>query len=466
MLDQVSTTNEKVFYPYWTEQYRETVSNLWLPTETALRDLEVNSLSALSSKAVENSWFSTKLWEVQKTNSLKTYSTSCTSLVAGCMDDVNIKLLRSKKIRIYPTAQQKNLFAKWFGVSRKVFNDTISYLKEPETKANFMAIKKWLLPSLPEYTKEVPRAIRDGAVADACAAVKAAKRKFKQTSQFQDVKFRSRREPLQTLFIRNDMIRKGTVYPTFLGKLFFSESLPENPRDSRIIRENGRWFMCVPHEVVLSRSAKTKPYFAAGIDPGVRTFLSFYTDGAVGSMADYSFSRIARLCSHLDDLMSRLDSSRKENRVNVAQRRRMRKAADRMRWKIKDLIKEVHFKCAKFLCDNFDVLFLPVFESSRMASKTKRKLRKKSVRAMLTWSHYGFRQRLLWMAKKYGTTVIDTCEAYTSKTVNWTGEINHKLGGAKVVKSSDGQRMLRDHNGALGIYLKGFVGYDLAKASI
>ncbi|WP_420804793.1 zinc ribbon domain-containing protein [Nitrosococcus halophilus] len=85
---------------------------------------------------------------------------------------------------------------------------------------------------------------------------------------------------------------------------------------------------------------------------------------------------------------------------------------------------------------------------------------------MLTWSHYRFRQRLLWMAKKCGTVVISTDESYTSKTVNWTGEVNHQLGGARGVKGSDGNKMKRDHNGALGIYLKGFVGSDLANASI
>lgn len=43
----------------------------------------------------------------------------------------------------------------------------------------------------------------------------------------------------------------------------------------------------------------------------------------------------------------------------------------------------------------------------------------------------------------------------TSKTVSWTGEINHKLGGAKTVVSKvDGRRMDRDYNGARGIFLR------------
>nr|WP_157862492.1 RNA-guided endonuclease TnpB family protein [Nitrosococcus halophilus] len=379
------------------------------------------------------------------------------------MGDESIKVIRSKKIRFYPTTAQKNLFRRWFGVSRRIYNKTVEHLATPGTIADWKAIKQWLIPAQPEYTFEVPRAIRDGAVMDACRAVKAAKVKTKQTGNPHKVRFRSKREPTQTLFIRNDMIRKGTVYPTKLGVLSFSESLPEHPRDSRITWENGRWFMCVPHEITLSPGARTKPYYAVGVDPGVRTFLSFYTDGAVGDLGEGDFGRIARLCAYLDDLMSRLDPKRKENRVNAAKRQRMRKAANRLRWKIKDLIREVHWKCARFLCENFEVVFIPDFETQQMASRTKRKLRKKSVRAMLTWSHYQFRQRLEWMAKKLGTTVISVNESYTSKTVNWTGEVNHKLGGARIVKGSDGNSMKRDHNGALGIYLKGFVGYGLTK---
>lgn len=466
MSEAVSTINGKDFAPYWNEQYAAIASGLWLPTETALRALDGNSSNTLSDRAVANSWFSIKTWEAPKTSLPKTCFTSYTSFPVACTGVESIRLVKSKKIRIYPTAPQRSLLRNWFGVSRKVYNATVEYLRQKGTVANWMEIKKWLIPSMPEYCAEVPRAVRDGAVMDAALAVKAAKAKFQATGQFNEVKFRSRKDRCQTLFIRNDAIRKGTVYPRYLGQLTFSESLPDNPCDSRILLEGGRWFMCVPHEVTMPLLARTKPYLAAGVDPGVRTFLSFYTNGAVGELGTGSLARIARLCHYLDDLMARLDPKRKEGRVHAAKRRRMRKAADRLRWKIKDLIREVHFKCAKFLCDNFQVIFLPKFETKKMVSKSSRKLRTKSVRALLTWSHHLFRQRLLWMARKYQTQVLEVCEAYTSKTCNWTGEVNHKLGGAKVVKGSDGQVMARDHNGALGIYLKGFVGYDLANASI
>lgn len=452
-----SILNEKVFVPYWNGQYQDIVSDLWLPTVTALQGLDTNSLSGLLTKPVANSWFSTRLFEAPKTNLPKTSCISFTSSPAACTEGAST-VLRTQQIRLYPTAPQRALLRNWFGVSRKTHNQTVEYLKQQGTKANFMEIKKWLVPSLPEWARETPRAIKDGAVAQACEAVKNAKRKFKATGKFHEVGFRSRREPTQTLFIRNDMIRNGTIYPTKMGRLRMAESLPSDPRDSQLIRENGRYYLCVPSRVMVQRGDNQARI--VGLDPGVRTFMSFYSPDSAGKLGEYSFGRIARLCRHLDALMSRIDTSK-----NARQRVRMRKAGNRLRWKIKDLVKEAHFKIGRFLVDNFGVILLPELETARLASRTKRKLRKKSVRAMLTWSHYRFQQRIKAMAEVAGVKVLPVDESYTSKTVNWTGEVNHRLGGAKFVRSSCGQTMDRDLNGALGVYLKGIVGYHLGPVS-
>ena len=50
--------------------------------------------------------------------------------------------------------------------------------------------------------------------------------------------------------------------------------------------------------------------------------------------------------------------------------------------------------------------------------------------------------------------MLDVSEAYTTKTVSWTGELLEGLGSASVVVAQDGERMDRDYNGARGIYLR------------
>ncbi|MDJ0532316.1 MAG: zinc ribbon domain-containing protein [Xenococcaceae cyanobacterium MO_207.B15] len=92
-----------------------------------------------------------------------------------------------------------------------------------------------------------------------------------------------------------------------------------------------------------------------------------------------------------------------------------------------------------------------------MTIKKERKIRAKSVRQMLTLSHYRFKQFLFHKAFETGKTVLDVNEAYTSKTISWTGEIVHNLGGRKTIKDNNGVAMDRDLNGGRGILLRSLV---------
>ncbi|WP_229424097.1 zinc ribbon domain-containing protein [Moorena producens] len=182
--------------------------------------------------------------------------------------------------------------------------------------------------------------------------------------------------------------------------------------------------------------------------PGVRTFLTFFSETSVGKIGHGDFSQIQRLCQHLDNLLSKISKAKR------GQKRRMRKAARRMIIRIQNLIDELHHKAARFLVDNFDVILLPTFETSQMSKKGNRKLRSKTVRNMLNFAHYRFKEFLKHKAFLTGKTVVDVCEAYTSKTVSWTGEMVN-IGGSKIIKSKvDGRAMDRDINGARGIFLR------------
>ncbi|NER01880.1 MAG: transposase [Okeania sp. SIO3C4] len=163
------------------------------------------------------------------------------------------------------------------------------------------------------------------------------------------------------------------------------------------------------------------------LDPGVRNFLKLFSENSFGWIGSGDIGKIQRLCYYLDDLISRLTLAKSKTK------QRMKKAANRLRSKIRNLVDELHHKAALFLVKNFDVILLPTFEVSQMTTKSSRKLRSKSVRQMLNWAHYRFELFLKHKAAEYNKIVLDVCEAYTSKTVSWTGEILNNLGGKKVI---------------------------------
>ncbi len=338
----------------------------------------------------------------------------------------------------------------WFGVSRYAYNETIKYLQQKGTKANWIAVAPIILDSLPDWAKEVPYQIKKIAVKDACSAVKAAKKGFKTDGQFRHCKFRSRKDKKQTVFIPKSAIKKNGVYYTILGESPLREALPTVFSDGRLTLAYGEYYLVISEKVQPQHSENQGRVVA--LDPGVRTFMTFFSESSYGWLGNDSNLQIQKLCFKLDRLISKISKAKRH------QKRRLKRAADRLRCKIKHLVKELHDKVARFLVDNFDVILLPSFESSEMVSKARRKIRSKSVRQMLTLSHYQFKQHLAWKAWETGKVALTNInEAYTTKTVSWTGEVL-QIGGSRTITSKiDGRKMNRDLNGARGIFLRALV---------
>ncbi len=104
--------------------------------------------------------------------------------------------------------------------------------------------------------------------------------------------------------------------------------------------------------------------------------------------------------------------------------------------------------------DKFDVILLLTFETSEMVERGHRRIRSRAARNLLSLAHYRFGMFLRHKAVEMGAVVLSVNEAYTTKTVSWTGELLEDVGGASVVVGRDGERMDRDYNGARGIYLR------------
>ena len=189
------------------------------------------------------------------------------------------------------------------------------------------------------------------------------------------------------------------------------------------------------------------------LDPGVRTFMTGYsTEGEAIEWGKNDFGRIYRLCHALDKLQSKWN----QNDVRHRKRYKMRRAAMRIRKKIRNLINDAHRKLATLLVENFRIVLIPLFETQKMSKRSSRRIGKKSVRAMLTWGHYRFRQRLLNKTREYpwcNVFVVD--EAYTSKTCGKCGILHQTLGSSKTFKCPKcSVEMDRDINAARNIFLR------------
>ncbi len=448
---------------YWNEYTKEISASLSSLTLTDSLDLDSRSLNGSASKVNANSWFSMNVSYLQSKNSLKISCPSSTVSLLGFTDFINTKP-KSKKaykkksrnqtkklipnsvknIRVYPCKELHRIWKQWLAGYRWIYNWTIARLKYGCSDSTYSLQSQARNSERPEWVKQLPGHQLQEAVADARDAY------WQSRKNGGDGSFKSCRAYSQVIKFKVGNYKKGTWYGKTTKKLPFTTSQPmplESIYGTQLVYQKGKWYGCFPEYIPTEPTKKSK---VIALDPGSRTFVTGYDGEVVLEVGKKDIGRINRLCTHLDQLISQISKSQSKR-----QRYKQRIAANRIREKIKNLVKDLHNKVSSFLVNNYKVIFLPTFETSQMVVKQQRKIRAKTARNMLTWSHFRFAQHLTQMAARNNCIVVRCNESYTSKTCPECGTIHEKLGSSKLFKCPYcGYKAPRDANGARNIMIR------------
>ena len=83
--------------------------------------------------------------------------------------------IRAKKIRLYPTVEQKKILRNWMGARRYVYNKVLASINNGEKINSFELRNKYVTsktrdgqnnPLIKEWEKKIPKDIRNGAIRD------------------------------------------------------------------------------------------------------------------------------------------------------------------------------------------------------------------------------------------------------------------------------------------------------------
>lgn len=476
-LDQVSISKEKVFEPFWNSVCQDNSNRLWCPIETDCAGLHSNCWNGSFITTMSNSWFSTQMWTPNKTQNLqKTCLQSLTFSTVESTDKGNTKPKRklnkiksSKqtkkpkanqclKIRLKPNKETYHILLKWFGCCRKTYNWALEQIQKRDHPIDF----RWLrnrfvnecnIPSTYRYLLDTPKHVREGAIDD---LVNGFKLNFAKGEKFR-MKFRSKKDN-QSIVIPRDAIKNIDdigikLYPSYLKNRIKlnSKRCGSVNYDCRLVLDKlKRLYLCVSKFVPVHDNQMDNSSWVA-LDPGVRTFMTSYSPSP-GTSFKYGVQgnvRLYRLCKHLDKLVSQ------RSKVKGRKLKRMKKAEQRLRYKIKHLVDDVHWKVIHHLKQNYDNIIIPPFEVKKMSIKRKsRVLSNKSVRSLYSWRHYTFRQRLIQSCDRIGSKVYVLPEDFTTKTCTICGTLNN-VNSKKVIKCTGCAKAIdRDVNGARNIFLK------------
>ncbi|CAG8681461.1 7673_t:CDS:2, partial [Racocetra persica] len=291
---------------------------------------------------------------------------------------------------------------------------------------------------------DTPYEIRSYAIRQYKSSYKTCKERY--GNKFR-MKFRSKKDTLQTLLVSARDINRLNGVCSFLKNIVVSESLPAIEKTLAVTLDKlGRFHfhVSIPLEVRENQTPVSGRIVA--LDPGVMT--CYDPAGRVIEWGRGDFNRIVRLCKRHDKLQSDLYiKTGKEYKIT---RYLLRRKMCRIRFKIRNLIDELHYKLVKWLCDRYQTILIPTFETSNMVKRTRRKIGSKTARNMLTWSHYRFRMFLKHKACEYfDRNIIECDEVYTSQTCGNCGWVNKNLRGRKrLICVSCEINTDRDFNGA------------------
>ena len=474
ILEVESTTKGKVLKPFWNCYSQEISKKLWLPLMTDLVDLDPNYSNGCSIISDPNLSLSktNHIEQIQKNSQTTLWKLSQCSV----LDTMEPEIKNSRKIRIYPNKPQRKLFEQMFGATRYFHNKTIDFMEYYNMDNDYIKVPK--LPTARSYvlnndkdlnddhheiwTKQIPYDTRQLAIDNCLTMHKSAEaNKRNKNIKHYDMHYLVKKNKGAFAFVNKNALTKNLEI--FKKRLKKHSKLKFTNRMERWVKRNmnkfqsnfpicrdisGRYYIHMIYEEK-PKKIKGREEIVA-LDPGVRTFQTFYSENSIGECGKNIMKKIYPLQKKIDHLQSIKKEQKSKTRHNMERR------CNLLRTKIKNIISDLHWQTASFLTRNYNTILLPHLKTRQIVQNGGKKLH----RDMYCLSHYKFIERIKHKANMNNCEVIICNEHHTSKTCTNCGKLNYNLGSSKTFDCDACKiKIDRDVNGARNVLIRSLTKY-------
>ena len=217
---------------------------------------------------------------------------------------------------------------------------------------------------------------------------------------------------------------------------FFKNIVSNEKRNYQLLRDEfNRYWLCLPvssdffsklkddYKGIIRSENKATKFPVCSLDPGVRTFQTVYGLNHIVEIGKGDCYKIFELLKLQDLYISRIDT--------FGKKRKLKKRLQNIRRRVSGLINDLHRKTVSFLTSNYEVILLPVFETSGMVRS--KKLCRMTKRQLLAFGFYKFKQRMIDKCWKKGIPLRIVSEAFTTKCCSECGTLVD-IGGSEIFK--------------------------------
>ena len=326
----------KVLRPFWNDRTKEISRRLWLPTRTVSAVSLLNWSNGSLVNTIQRSWYSVRTSTLMIPNPVslpRIYYQSLLSLQQDTTDSDQLKIendeerLKTRKIRIYPTPEEREKLRKWMGTARWTYNKVLKMVQD-DGITDMSVIRRHYLNNECFTTKELlwvketPREVRSYVSRQLMSAYKTNKKLHGNNFR---MKYRSKKDRIQTISIlARDWNRNRGEY-AFLKDIVTSEqSLKVNNMVNITMNHLGHFYLCVSVPLDIIDNQDDVRGKVISLDPGVRTFMTGYDpDGQLIEWGNGDLNKIFKLSKKYDKLQS--DKDLALGRTNKRKRFRLKK---------------------------------------------------------------------------------------------------------------------------------------------
>ena len=472
-----STSSGRSCVPFWSSRSEELSKKLWWPTVTDWAVLRSTTSNGCSNDLVSRSQWPI-WWKRIPDHAMSSPTTFSLSSLSSPVETKDCGDMRSLKIRIRPTVEQRVILRQWIDATRYLYNQSLQLVrKDSDRKISFydlrneLATAKNITDPKKQWLKKIPNCIRQSGVKQLTEAFKtnfakqlteafktnfAKQRKDKQRFQ---VHYRSKKrcktevtevDKRKTNILCGNRATEAFIqlFPRFMKQPIRMKDSKRTIRKIRswesircdfkiqYMRRVKQWYLILPYREPkqFPNAPLTPPHPHVALDPGVRIFQTCYSDTAgAGTLGAGVMEHMEKHVTRIDRIQSLLDKNKKK--LPTRKKKSRWRLIHRLWKKVSDIRSHVHNSMINVLLDHLETILLPEFGTQKMMQNENqgRVIGKRTTRQMALWGHYQFKTKLLYQALLRGgrnrVHIVD--ESFTTMTCGKCGALARNINGKR-----------------------------------